>query len=433
MRGKHRRPVHVTRSIATAMVAVLTVGLIAIVGPAEAATWTSTYNVSATGWLGTDSPIVAVDRQGDALLVWDACDGTKPYCYHQIQARIKPASGSMGAIKTLSPEGAVSAWPQVASDDDGDSVVVWEQESWIVARRISASGAVGPLVTLSPGRAMSAAVAVEPTGRALVIWNAIDGGSQTMGRYFGKDGLLGPVLALSGGAMDQPAIAMDRAGTAVAVWTDMFERVVGRRIRPGYVSPLRVVASPVSGVTYARVAVGVDRDGDATITYRRARTGEMPRIRARLWSRTDALSSVLYVSPSAHNATFYSALATDLDGDSMVVWSRTTSNTLTEVYGRRISRTGALGTITRLGVGDRPAVTVDDDGNGLAVWHSPGPPYEATQVYARTVSRGGVFASAERLSSDGRVPRTDSSPGGRFSVIWQQKSYPYQIRARFGQ
>ncbi|HEX2772503.1 MAG TPA: hypothetical protein VHN18_08755 [Micromonosporaceae bacterium] len=415
------------------MVAALTVGLIAIVGPAEAATWTSTYNVSATGWMGQDSPTVAVDRQGDALLVWAACDGTKPYCYHQVQARIKPASGSMGAIKTLSPDGAVSAWPQVASDDDGDSAVVWEQEGWIVGRRISATGVVGPLLTLSPGRAMSAAVAVEPTGRALVIWNAVDGGSQTMGRYFGTNGSLGPVLALSGGAMDQPAIAMDRTGTAVAVWTDMFERVVGRRIRPGYVSPLRVIAPPATGVKYARVTVGVDRDGDATIGYRRTRTGEMPRVLAKLWSRTNALSGVLYVSPSTDNVTLYSAVATDLDGDSVLVWSRQTSTTLTEVFGRRISRTGTLGTRTWLGVGDRPAVTVDDDGDGLAVWHSPGPPYEATQVYARTVSPDGVFASREKLSSDGRVVRTDSSPGGRFSLVWQQRSHPYQIQARFGQ
>jgi hypothetical protein len=433
MRGKHRKPIRVTRAVASATVAGLTVGLIAIVGPADAATWTSTYNISATGWLGSDSPTVAVDRQGDALLVWTACDSSTPYCMQRVQARIKPASGSMAAIKTLSPDGAVSAFPQVASDDDGDSAVVWEQDGLIVGRRISATGTVGSLRTLSPGRAIHAAVAVEPTGRALVIWNAVDGGSQTTGRYFGKDGSLGPVLALSGGAMDQPAIAMDRTGTAVAIWTDMFERVVGRRIRPGYLSPLRVIASPVSGVRYGRVAVDVDREGDATITYRRTRTGELPRIRARLWSRTNSLGSVLYVSPSTHNATFYSAVATDLDGDSMVVWSRTTSAATTEVYGRRVSRTGILGAITRLGVGDRPAVAVDDDGNGLAVWHSPGPSNKPAQVYARTVSRDGTFAGAEMLSSDGAVARTDSSPGGRFSVIWQQRSYPYQIRARFGQ
>jgi len=56
----------------------------------------------------------------------------------------------------------------------------------------------------------------------------------------------------------------------------------------------------------------------------------------------------------------------------------------------------------------------------------------ATKVFARKISRSGVFRPRVRLSSDGRVVRTASSPKGRFSVIWQQSSYPYRIHARFG-
>jgi hypothetical protein len=53
-------------------------------------------------------------------------------------------------------------------------------------------------------------------------------------------------------------------------------------------------------------------------------------------------------------------------------------------------------------------------------------------VYARKVSTTGVFGATVTLSSYGRVPRAGSSPGGRFSVVWQQATYPYQIHARFG-
>jgi hypothetical protein len=194
-----------------------------------------------------------------------------------------------------------------------------------------------------------------------------------------------------------------------------------------------VIASPVSGVTYGRVNVGVDRDGDATITYRRAHGWDNGRLQARLWSRTNSLSGVLSLSPSTDNLTFYSAVATDLDGDSIVVWSRYTIGLFTDVSARRISRTGTLGAVTRLGAGERPAVTVDDDGDGLAVWYSPGPLSLANQVYARTISRSGAFGTAQKLSPDGRVVRTDASPAGRFPVIWQQHAYPYQIRTRFGQ
>ena len=44
-----------------------------------------------------------------------------------------------------------------------------------------------------------------------------------------------------------------------------------------------------------------------------------------------------------------------------------------------------------------------------------------------------VMPAAQTLASDGRVVRADSSPAGRFTVIWQQQSYPYAIRTRTGQ
>src|SRR5437870_11984400 len=101
------------RAVTAALVGALTIA-VAVAAPAEA-TWTSTYSLSATGWQGQDSPTVAVDRQGDSLLVWAACISGQSGCYFQVQARIRGASGSMGAIKPLSPFGTGAFWPQVAS------------------------------------------------------------------------------------------------------------------------------------------------------------------------------------------------------------------------------------------------------------------------------------------------------------------------------
>ncbi|MEH1057235.1 hypothetical protein V6U89_18785 [Micromonospora sp. CPCC 206171] len=416
------------------MTGALTISLLTVASPAQAASWTSIYGVSATGWMGQDSPTVSTDRQGDALLVWAACDLNSTYCLHQVQARIVPANGSMDSIKTLSPLGSSSSWPDAASDDDGDSAVVWEQDGLVVGRRVSATGSLGTLQTIATWSAINPSVAVEPTGRALVTWTETrDGAYTTKARYFNTDSSLGPELTLGSGSGEKPAVAIDREGSALVVWTEGYQRVVATRVQQDSVSSPRTIASPVTGVGYGRVSANLDRDGDAVISYRRSHTSELPRVRVRLYSRAGTLSDVIYATPSTHDVTFYSALATDLDGDSVLVWSRRTSSTTTEVYGRRISRSGTLGTITNLGVGDRPAVTVDDDGNGLAAWHSPGPPYAAKEVHARTVARDGVFGAAERLSTNGRVVRVDSSPTGRFSVIWQRASHPYDIRARFGQ
>ncbi len=428
---------HLLRT-ATALVGALSIWLV-IVPPAEAS-WTPTRSVSPAGWMGQDSPTVAVDRQGNSLLVWAACDISIPGCLFQVQARIKPRRGAMGPIKTLSPLGAVTAWPQVASDNNGDSAVVWEQDSQVMGRRVSASGRVGALLRLSPPSSsalgINPSVVVAPHGRALVVWSEIENGSYfALARYFFKDGSLGRVMTLGTGSADGPAAGMDRLGRSVVAWSDSYQRVVARRIRPGHVSRLRVIKAAVSGIGYGRVLVGDDRDGDAVISFLRSinsGNGGPAHVWARRWKHTGRLGTVLHISPSKENVTFYSALATDLQGDSVLLWSERTSVTRTVVFGRRISRRGRLGPITRLGIGDRPAVAVDDDGNGLAVWQSPGPPYDATKVIARRITRSGVFRRAVLLSSDGRVVRTASSPWGRFSVTWQQSSFPYRIHARFG-
>jgi hypothetical protein len=105
---------------------------------------------------------------------------------------------------------------------------------------------------------------------------------------------------------------------------------------------------------------------------------------------------------------------------------------MADVYVRSISRTGALGEITAFGEGDRPVVTVDDDGDGLVAWQAAGPRWAFMGVWASTVSHDGVFGDVEQLSTDGGVVRAGSSPTGRLAVTWQRAPYPYEIQARFG-
>lgn len=416
----------------------ITVGAVLLAGiffvPAAKAAWSTTREVSAQGWMGQDSPTVAVDRQGDRLLVWAACDGSQSGCYHQIQARTMPLGGSMGPIRTLSPAGAASAWPEVAADDTGDAAVVWEQDSRVVARRVSASGTVGTLRTLSPEVGANPNVAISPGGLAVVVWSDLRNGSwRTMAQFFNLDGTLGTLHDLGSGMADKVAVAMDRNGMAVVAWSQADGSVVARRLKPGYVSALTKFASPSATYGgYGMVRVAVDRDGDAVLTFRSG-GGDRPRVWVRRWTRAGTVGSQRMFSSSTDSAGFHHAVESDLDGDTMLVWTRYNSSAgQTEVLGRRMTRTGTLGGTSVLGLGDRPDLALDDDGDGLVVWHAPGAPRTANEVHSRTISTAGSFGAAKKLSSDGRVARTDSSPTGRFAVIWQQRNYPYQIRAQFG-
>jgi hypothetical protein len=402
------------------------------------AAWDPPRWVSPEGWGATDSPTVAVDRQGGGLLVWVACDLQTPGCYHQVQARRRSRTGSLGPVMNVSELGPEPAWPQVASDDAGDSVVVWQQHdthtNWrIAARRVGRRGVLGPLLMLTPDEAIGdlPQVALAPGGRALVAWSEYRpttsaGSYYTVVRQIFSNGTVGRALDLGPGSPEPPAIAMDRHGVAVVAWTD-YGHVLVRRVRAAAVSPTRVIASGGSGL--ALVHASSSRDGDFVISFRSALRPQ-PRIWLRSWRRDGSLGRPLPISPPHHYAGFLDSLATDLDGDSVVVWTEDLAVNRRVVYGRRVSRRGTLGEIVRLGVGDHPDVAVDDDGDGIAVWQPLGD--ETNPVWSRTIPRSGSFGSIRTIGSDGRVPRVAMTPAGRVVAVWQQHTAPYRIQTSAG-
>jgi hypothetical protein len=402
------------------------------------ARWDAPRFVSADGWSGTDSPTVALDRQGDALLVWEACDLRTPGCYHQVQARVLSRSGRLGPIVNVSELGPVAAWPKVASDDDGDSVVVWEQHdthtNWrIAARRVARDGSLGPVMMLTPDGPIGnqPQVAVAPGGRALVVWTEYQAGASagawtTVAQHVNTDGSVGPRLVLGAGSPEAPAVAMDRRGAAVVAWTD-YAQVSARRIRPGRVSGPRVIAAGRSARGGpAMVRATSDSDGDVAVSFRSA-AGRQPRVWLRHWRRSGSLGPLLAVSPPAHANGFHHALAVDRDGNSVVVWTRSLPDDRFAVYGRRVSRTGTLGPSVRLGRGDRPDVALDSAGDGIAVWHHPDDDV-TDAVHRSVIADASSFGPDHRLADKGRAPQA-SAARGRVVVTWQQNFHPYRIQA----
>ncbi|MEU8028666.1 hypothetical protein AB0C13_08480 [Streptomyces sp. NPDC049099] len=403
---------------------------------AEAA-WTSAWNVSAPGWFAADSPQVSIDRQGDALLAWTAGDQSTTYSYQRVQTRVKFANGTTGAIRTLSPDGTAASWPEADSDDTGDSAVVWQQDSQVVGRRVSASGSlVGPLQKLSTSApATTPVVAVTPGGTALAVWTESRNGSwYAVARRLYLDGTLGAALTLGSGSAEKPAIGVDRNGQFVVAWARGSD-VAAKRITSTTVSSTKVLTSSIASYGgFGMVRVGVDRDGDAVVSYRSG-GGDRPQVWASRWSRTGTLGAPLRISAATDNVGSHHALATDLDGDSVIVWTRYDNGKL-ELLGRRLSAGGTRGSVTALGAGDRPDLALDDDGDGMLVFHTvlpkSTPPYSYTRTSARLISRSGVFGTARTLTSDGRVPQVDARPSSRFTVIWQQETYPYTIKSVAG-
>ncbi|OEJ48661.1 hypothetical protein AR457_02485 [Streptomyces agglomeratus] len=291
-------------------------------------------------------------------------------------------------------------------------------------QRLSTSGpATGPVVAVTPG------------GTAMAAWTEIrDGSWYAVARRLKVDGTLGGPITLGSGSAEKPAIGVDRNGQFVVAWVRGSE-VVAKRIKDT-VSATKVLTSPIASYGgFGMVRVGVDRDGDAVVSYRSG-GGTRPQVWTSRWSRTGTLASPLRISASTDNVGFHHTLGTDLDGDSVVVWTRYNSSKKLELVGRRLSAGGTRSTTTTLGLGDRPDLALDDDGDGMLVFHTVVPtatiPYSYTKSSARLISRSGTFGTTKTLTSDGRVAQVDARPTARFTVIWQQASHPYTIKSVTG-
>lgn len=209
-------------------------------------------------------------------------------------------------------------------------------------------------------------------------------------------------------------------------------------IGPDSVPSTQALAAPIrSERPFGYPQVGVDSDGDAVITYLSSGGGRV-QLWASRWSRAGALDDPVNVSSPTDNSGLLHTIAIDLEGDSMLAWTRMNSNNRVEMFARQLSRTGALGAVTSLGEVDYAEIVLDDDGDGLLVFHAPSRrtliPMEpdAHDVGAGTISPSGAFGSPTTVTSDGRSPRVAASPSARFTVVWQTAAHPQSIQATEG-
>jgi hypothetical protein len=175
-------------------------------------------------------PQVGVDPQGRATVVWQrigAADG-------RIESVRVAADGTPGQVQALSEAGEnflgnENYGPQVAVDPQGRATVVWSRDepgfplsSRVESVRVGANGVAAPVQTLSEGFSIldpigdefpDPQVAVDSLGRATVVWDGV--GVQSV--RIGADGTLGPVRTLSPGGVE-PRVGVDSRDRVTVAW-----------------------------------------------------------------------------------------------------------------------------------------------------------------------------------------------------------------------
>jgi membrane protein implicated in regulation of membrane protease activity len=340
---------------------------------------------------GGNAPEMAMDTAGNVLIVWVRSDGTNL----RVEARVRPAVGVLGPVETLSKAGQDAGIPQVAVDADGNALVVWRRYDgsyWrIQGRTRSAAGVLGPVETFSKAGqdADIPRVAMDAGGNALVVWRRYDGSHwRVQGRSRSAAGVVGPVVNLSQALQnaEHPQVAMDGDGDALIVWrNETTEQIEARGRSAAGVLGQRQALSKTGG-SAERPRIAMLSDGNALVVWYRY-DGSYWRVQGRTRSAAGSYGQVKNFSPAGQGG-LHPRVALDGSGNAVISWrGYPGGNVIMQARTRTVA--GVLGPVQDISepgnytVGAIPEVAMSANGDALAVWtRLDGAGYDRVQASA---------------------------------------------------
>ncbi len=272
---------------------------------------------------------VAVDTAGDAIAVWRIFDGTN----FIVQAAVRPAGGAFGAAVNLTADGHDAFAPDVAMDPAGDAVVVWFRYNGtsqvIQAAARPAGGSFSSPVDVSqnaPAGSFFPHVAMDQAGDAVAVWYRSNGSNNIVQASVAPaaSGVWQTPADLSATGEDalNAAVATDPAGDAVAVWqrSNGTNQIVQAAVRPAGGSFGASVDLSATGQNALSPQVAMDQAGDAVVAWQRS-NGTNVIIQAVTRPATGSFSSPHDLSATGEDAES-ADVAMDQAGDAIVTWSR---------------------------------------------------------------------------------------------------------------
>jgi hypothetical protein len=353
-----------------------------------------------------------------------------------VQGRIRSSTGELGSIVEVSPRGETARDPQVRVGANGTSVFTWiavhDRGAVVQARACSLTGALGPIVEIADlgpgiaiprdlGNAAGSRLAVDATANAVFDWTTtVEGVDATFARTWSAAGDLGPAAAVAEGATVRGVVlAADGNGLITWVTAGDTPRVWARAwsssptVAPG---PMFLVSPGPDGGSDPQVAMNAP--GDAVIAWSTDHErGSIDR-QARVRSRTGSLGAVHHLrvgnvnnaTAIAGDASAFFAGSDDLDPESPILV-------------RALSRSDRLSPLRVLQRSNDHTVKVDiaadDRGKALLVWRR----YTGgrSRVVARSLSGAGNLGRLAGISparSDARRPRVAMTPDGHTVIAW---------------
>lgn len=335
--------------------------------PILEATWSPFSTISKAA---SDRPQIAMDAAGNCVAIWRQFDGTNT----NIESAILPKDASWFSPITIAstPGNYLQSNPQIAMDEAGNTVAIWEEltdlGSTVVAATLPIGGKWSNPATISEPNTEAPKMVMNSSGLVVAVWQKNGGCVQSATYQFGNSWSTPVDVSTAFIDTSDPQIYVNSKGDALAVWLDVTDQVFqaaflacgGSWLAPVNISATGVHDEPQIILTSSSSAVAIwQRFNDSNYSI------QASLLQDGFWSPP------MDISIPCLNA-FGPKLAMDQNENIMAVWSQAFGNDIiiqsaTLLSGlnvwtapSNISQTGALAY--------DPDLKFDSLGNAYIIW-----------------------------------------------------------------
>lgn len=343
--------------------------------------------------------------------------------------------------------------PQIAVDDQGNAVAVWEQDDDdiasdnqynIWANTYTAGSGWGTAETIedsSIGDARRPEIAFVGDGKAIAVWHQNQGDGTNLdvraNIYTAGSGWdsVETIENVDDGDADNPDIAVNGEGGAIVVWEqdDGSNYEIGANVYTsgnGWSTP-ETIDNSSSGELVFSPEVAVDSEGNAVAVWEQD-DGTYYSIYAKTYSADSGTweSSATLIENGDNGDAGNPQIAVDNEDNAVAVWYQN-DGTNDSIYANTYSADSGTWEPSAIllengddGDADDPQIAVDGEGEAIAVWHQNDGTND--NIYARTYSRdSGAWESSLTLlenSNDGDAEgaQVGVDDEGNAIAVWTQ-------------
>ncbi len=346
--------------------------------------------------------------------------------------------------------------PRVAAAPNGNVVVTWQDDrdgngvGQIYARGFDKDGnptfSEKVVNTVADGQQRNPDVAMDDQGNFVVVWEDDQDGNgsyQVLGRGFNANGTQRfadrAINSVSGGQQFQPAIGMDAAGNFVVAWEDDQDgnnsfQILARGFTPTGAQRIGdFTVNSVAAGQQLNPAIALDASGDFVIAWEDDQDdNNYFQIFARgFHANGGSRINQFQVNTVATGQHGKPAVGMDSDGDFAIVWEDDQDdNGFYQIYGRGFTFAGAqrfaVFAVNSVSAGQQytPAIAMDASGDFVVGWEDDQDENGSFQILGRGFNPNGTQRRADfTVNSDSSgqqfVPAAAIDEENRFVFAWQ--------------